>query len=266
MKKLSIITVSYNAENNIAKTIESVLCQSFEDYEYIVIDGNSRDATLNVIKKYEPRFNGNMKWVSEPDLGIYDAMNKGIQKASGEYLMFLNSGDFLIHNDVLKIAIKSTENKKADIYYGNIQLFNEDGTICSQKFPKILTLDFFKHNTINHQSSLIKAALFKELGFYDTSYSLAADYAFYLKSYFLGRQFEYINEDWVHYSLGGISDLNKDQNRLQMKTAWERTIPIYLDNLYYEHKEYSLLMKYRIMLFAKKLNTMYITFKNLLKK
>ena len=96
--KFSIITVCYNSEKTIRRTFESVLSQSFTDYEYIVVDGNSKDSTVEIIKEYEPKFNGRMHWISEPDNGIYDAMNKGIRMAKGDFINMMNSDDQIAPN------------------------------------------------------------------------------------------------------------------------------------------------------------------------
>jgi len=182
-------------------------------------------------------------------------MNKGISKTTGDYLLFLNSGDYLVDDDVLSKVKKFSDSKNADIYYGNIEIANEKNDIGSLTYPPVLTLNFWENSTINHQASFIKATLFKEFGVYDGRYTIAADYAFFLKCFFSGKRFEYINENIVHYKLNGASSIDKDEYKMQMKRAWKNVIPLYLDNLYNEHKEHALLMKHRLMRWANFFNS-----------
>ena len=103
--KLSIITVTYNSERTLRDTMESILSQTFQDFEYIIVDGASKDATLDIIREYEPRFQGKMRYLSEPDKGIYDAMNKGFAMATGDVIGILNSDDFFTSEDVLQAVV-----------------------------------------------------------------------------------------------------------------------------------------------------------------
>lgn len=260
---LSIITVNYNNAAGLSKTIQSVFAQTFKGYEFIIIDGGSKDSSRDLIVQQADKLS---YWVSEKDEGVYDAMNKGILSATGKYIMFLNSGDWLLHEKVFLNFRTRAENKTADIYYGNIELENENALVSPLSYPAQLTLDFWKRSTINHQASFIKASLFREVGLYDTRYTLAADYAFYLKNFVCGKKFEHINEEWVHYKLDGASAVNRDVYKQQMKTAWENIIPGYLDNLYNENTASSQLMKHRMMQWANKLNDGYKTFKDFFKK
>lgn len=170
---ISIITVVYNCVNTLEETILSVLHQDFYNFEYIIIDGGSTDGTLEIIKKYQD----NIKlWISESDKGIYDAMNKGVKIAKGDYLYFLGGDDLLFSNSVLyNISIKLTDKNK--IYYGNV-LFKTRNVIYDNKFSslKIVT------RNISHQSIFYPREIFEKYSF-DIKYRIFADYALNLKLY-----------------------------------------------------------------------------------
>ena len=170
---ISIITVSYNAAATIEQTILSVINQDFVDYEYIIVDGGSTDGTVDIIKKYQDRIT---LWVSEPDRGIYDAMNKGIRYAKGEYVYFLGGDDLLFDNQVLK-NVNSYMMDKRTVYYGNV-LFEKRNVIYDGKFnlAKIVT------RNISHQSIFYPKEIFEKYSF-ETKYKIFADYELNLKLY-----------------------------------------------------------------------------------
>ena len=122
--KISIITVTYNSEKTINDTIQSVLTQSYSNIEYIIIDGKSNDSTLEIIKEYLPLFNGRLKYISEKDSGIYDAMNKGIKLASGDIIGIINSDDFYKSNNVIATVANAFNDNSIDVVFGNIQFVN----------------------------------------------------------------------------------------------------------------------------------------------
>lgn len=253
MPKLSIITINLNNLLGLKKTMESVFAQTFTDYEYIIIDGGSTDGSNEYIEQHQDKL---IYWVSERDNGGYQAMNKGIVKAKGDYLMFLNSGDYLFKNDTLFTAFKSMQGNDADVYFGNIIIEVEKGKPVSRRYKEI-TLNFWRNETINHQASFIRASLFMDFGLYNLNYSIAADYAFFLKVFINGRQFKYINEDLVYYCLEGNSSQNMDKYILQMKEAWQETVPGFIETLRSENVEYKELMKFKIMKVAHRLNSKY---------
>ena len=122
--KITIITATYNSEQTLSDTINSILQQNYDNYEYIIVDGASKDNTINIIKKYEPQFKGKLKWISEKDKGIYDAMNKGISLASGDVFGILNSDDFFTSNDILQTIARSFNENNVDAIYGDIHFVN----------------------------------------------------------------------------------------------------------------------------------------------
>ena len=176
MTKLSIITINYNDAIGLAKTIESVVNQSYSDFEYIVIDGGSTDGSLKIIDKYKDKINF---WVSEKDGGIFNAQNKGFKIAKGEYCLFLNSGDFFVDNFVLQNV--ALINAKEDIIYGNMNI-NWGTTTTIGKMPEYISFEHMLLDTIWHPVSFIKSSVLKECGGYNEKYKMVADYDFFFKA------------------------------------------------------------------------------------
>lgn len=197
MAKITIITVSYNSEKCIEKTIKSVIQQSDRtNIEYIIIDGFSKDNTVPIINKYKEQIE---IIISEPDKGIYDAMNKGIMKASGDYILFLNTDDTLYNEHVIKEINHYIEhdNCKSDAYYGNIQIENDYG-IFIQK-PRSLDMLPLKM-VISHQAIFISSSLLKK-NLFDTKYKYTADYKQLSTLYINGALFNYTDIIITHTPL-----------------------------------------------------------------
>ncbi len=172
--KLSIITINYNNADGLRRTMDSVIAQSFHDYEYIVIDGGSQDGSREVI---EARAGHLAYWVSEPDGGIYNAMNKGIARAKGEYCLFLNSGDFLFNEQSLGIAF-DRENDADIVSYAVI---NTDRKASSLKKPPCdVSLYTFLDGSLPHPSTFIRRGVFERVGLYNESYRIISDWAFFI--------------------------------------------------------------------------------------
>jgi len=207
MVKLSVITVTYNSEDTVAETFESVLSQTLQPYEYIVVDGNSADGTVEVIKKYESKFRGCMRWISEPDKGIYDAMNKGISMASGDVISILNSDDLYFDQYVLEEISNTFKETDADLVFSDVYYFsNKCG---SEKFirkwfgrPGCISLGWIPP----HPGVFVKKHVYQSKGLFDTSYSIAADYDFLLRV-FLDQSIKkiYHSKCTVRMRLGGES-------------------------------------------------------------
>lgn len=207
MKKLSIITICYN-EPNLEKTCESIVNQSWQDFEWIVIDGGSNDETLAIFDRYKSRID---KFVSEPDNGIYNACNKGIKLANGEYLIFMNAGDLLYHKDTLKLFHCFSQVSSAGIYYGECELFKNQNSSTITNYPKYIDLDFFAGNNICMQGMFIRKYLFGKYGLFNEKYKILADYERWLHFLSLlgGRVFCYIPIVVATFDLNGISSTTK---------------------------------------------------------
>ncbi len=222
--KLSVITINKNNAKGLEKTIKSVVNQTFNDFEYIVIDGASTDGSIEIIKKYQDKIS---HWISEPDKGIYNAMNKGIKLARGEYLLFLNSGDKFYDNNVLENVFKHQFDQ--DIVYGNISLDEKKIVIP----PSKLTLKYFFTRTLPHQSTFIKRKLFYEIGFYNEDLKIVSDWKFFLDALIL-HSFSYKKIDVliaVYYS-DGISSkqrqlIGKERHKI-LKSYFPRIYDDYI--------------------------------------
>lgn len=196
--KCSIITINYNNLKGLIKTVESVQSQTYRDFEHIIIDGSSIDGSAEYILDQSTNFSYS---VSEPDNGIYHAMNKGIEVAKGEYLLFLNSGDFLAGRQSLSFLIK--EANGCDLIYGNMQYQGSGGSFT---FPSTLDFKFFTENTIGHGSTLIKRQLFQLVGAYNEDFLIVSDWEFFFKAVILfDATYLYIDEMITTYQEGGIS-------------------------------------------------------------
>ena len=206
----SIITVVYNDAANLEKTIQSVVNQTSRDFEYIVIDGGSKDGTLDIIRKYEKNIN---IWKSEADQGIYDAMNKGIKLAKGTYINFLNAGDSYFNSDVLRLISEQVQKKPSvQLLYGQaVRLSSESSKLKFIKGGKITTSNLFTSIPFCHQAIFYQTKLFQTIGLYDHSFRVTADYQWLIR-YYNNRQsldyMYYVNSNVVEYAEGGYSFKN----------------------------------------------------------
>lgn len=176
---VSVITVVFNGAEKLEETIKSVLNQTYGNVEYIIMDGGSKDGTVDIIKKYEHQL---AYWISAPDKGIYDAMNKAIDKATGEWINFMNCGDRFASPDVLELFAKEYD---ADILYGDavIQYTNFDAT-----FRKHPLHTMWKHSPFCHQACFVKTSLMKEYK-YNLKYKIGADHDIFYRAYMEGKRF-----------------------------------------------------------------------------
>lgn len=223
---ISIITVCYNSQETIAKTIESVINQSCQDIEYIIIDGASTDNTLNIIKKYQEKYP--IKLISEPDSGIYDAMNKGVKITDGKWILFLNSDDYLYDTNVINIVKEALEKTNCDILYGATEFRYDNFNLIRQ--PNNLKA-FWRRMPFCHQSCYIKRNMLIKRPF-NTSYKIAADYDFLIHHYKQGFPFFKIDEVLSSFSVNGLSE--KSQNEMIkeyleiLKKEWGYTFKVRL--------------------------------------
>lgn len=226
--ELSIITINRNNAAGLEKTLQSVTDQTFKEFEYIVVDGASTDGSVEVIKKYESKF-AHLKWISEPDKGIYNAMNKGMRMASGAYIQILNSGDCLAAPDVVEKMLKALEEKaNPSILYGNMVKCFPDGKRRIDKCfagQEITMLGMYT-GTLNHDPAYIRRDLFDKYGFYDESLKIVSDWKWYLQALILGGEKpEYVNLDVTLFDMTGISETNKELDRSERKQVLDQLFP-----------------------------------------
>lgn len=213
MIKVSIITATYNSGRTLQDTIKSVLAQSYSNIEYIIVDGASKDNTVDIIRQYEPLFGGRLKWVSEKDGGIYDAMNKGIRMATGDVVGILNSDDYFTSGDVVAtLASEFAANATLDAVYGDVHYINDGNPnkcvryYSSKRFLRVwLRFGFMPA----HPSFYVRKDIYKKAGGYKTDYDIGADYEMMVR---LFCQFhicaKYIPMDFVTMRRGGTSTKN----------------------------------------------------------
>lgn len=208
--RFTIITICFNSEKTIERTIKSVLAQTCKDYEYIVVDGTSKDGTLDIVKKYEPLFEGRMKWKSEPDTGIYNAMNKGIKRAEGQIIGIVNSDDWL-EPETLSILESVLEENPANynkILTGEILFHYQDGT--TQHYPT--SRERYEHFSkqyrmgLNHPATFVPKAIYDKIGLFDERFKLYADADFILKCYEQDVGVVFISRVLSNMSDGGASN------------------------------------------------------------
>lgn len=217
--KISVITATYNSAKTLRDTIESVLKQTFTDYEYVVIDGGSTDETLDIVREYEPAFGGRLKCYSEPDDGIYDAMNKGIQLAHGEVVGLLNSDDFYSSDDILETIAVAFEQNDIDAVYADVHYVHCENT---NKQIRNYSSKPFKRRWMRfgfmpaHPSFYCKKDVYEKYGGFDTSYKVAADFEHLLRVIYKNRiRTKYIEKDFVTMRTGGASNVSL-KSRMQI--------------------------------------------------
>ncbi len=240
--RISIITATYNSEATVSDTLESVLRQDYSDYEFIIKDGGSTDGTLAICREYESRFEGRMRIISAPDKGLYDAMNMGIASATGEVIGILNSDDFYTSNDILStIAHQFEQTPDIDAVYGDIHYVKADDT---SKLVRYYSSRMFRRGWMRfgfmpaHPSFYCKKSTYERFkldgskiqgfkgdvscAYFNTSYKIAADFEFLVRTIFVGRiKTHYINKDFVTMRSGGASNsgasshkqINRDHQR-----------------------------------------------------
>lgn len=206
MPLVSIITVSYNSAKTIENTIQSTLNQTYDNIEYIIIDGASTDGTLAIIKGYEALFdekNIAFKYISEPDKGIYDAMNKGIRMCSGELIGIINSDDWYESNAVEDVVLTYLNNRDVDVFHGLLRYISYDG------YPDSILGHHSRllHQTmIEHPTCFVKSDCYLEIGLFDSNYRSAGDYEWMLRAKKAGRKFLFLNRLIANFRRGGMSE------------------------------------------------------------
>ena len=223
--KITIITTSFNSAQTIESTLKSVLQQSYTDFEYLLIDGCSTDGTLDIIRCYEPLFDGRLKVFSEPDDGIYDAMNKGIAKASGEIVGFLNSDDFFTSDDVLSTLAKTFDvSGDIDAVYGDVHYVDETDLTKTVRYYS--SHQFYREKMRRgympaHPSFYCKKTCFEKFGNYDCTFKIAADFEWLLRVIYNGKiRMSYIPKDFVTMRTGGASSSGLKSHLQIFKDHW----------------------------------------------
>lgn len=209
--KISIVTATYNSSKTVEDTIKSVLMQSYKDYEYIIIDGVSKDHTLDIVKKYEPLFEGRMKIFSEKDKGIYDAMNKGFHRATGDVLMLINSDDLFARPDALNLVVKEFEkHPETDGVYANLYYVSQNNTDNIIRVWKTGGQKPMKRGWLPaHPTFYVKRECYEKYGYFNLTYPLAADFELMLR--FVEKhhiKLHYLPEYLVKMRLGGATSKN----------------------------------------------------------
>lgn len=216
---ISIITITYNAERWLERTMRSVLAQTYKEYEYIIVDGGSKDGTVEIIKRLEPEFEGRLSWKSEPDKGLYDAMNKGIQRTKGDFVWFMNAGDEIYTQDTLAHIVAAATDD-TDIVYGKACIVNAEGVKVSEHH-KVTPPDLQRKHLLNglvvcHQAILVRRSIADK---YNTDYRICADYDWVVRAVTASRKNAYLDEYVCKFLTEGVS-------QKQRKRAWKERFHI----------------------------------------
>lgn len=255
--RLSIITINYNNAEGLRKTLASVASQTYANIEHIIVDGASTDGSVDVIKEYENQLNIthstiNLLWSSEPDNGIYDAMNRGIRKATGEYVQILNSGDILAAPDVterMMAALHQTSNiqhqTSISIFYGNMLKSYDGKTIinrdtCGSKMYTPESFLYFYKGTLNHDCAYIRRDLFEKYGLYNEDMRICADWEWYVRAIVLGGEKPiYTNIDVTIFDMNGVSESHGKNAELIKKERREYLESILPPAVLHDYNQYA---------------------------
>lgn len=207
--KVSVITATWNSADTLRDTLESVLAQTYPDIEHIVVDGESTDGTMDLVREYEVRYEGRLRYVSEPDKGIYDAMNKGILMASGEIVGILNSDDFYTSPDTIERLVNELESSGVDAVYGDVHFVDDkDLNKCVRYYSSAgfrrwkMRFGFMPA----HPSFYCRKEVYERLGLFSTSYKVAADFENLIRLIYVGKiSIKYVSKDCVTMRIGGAS-------------------------------------------------------------
>ena len=210
---ITVVTVVYNGEQYLDQTIRSVIEQDYDNVEYIIIDGGSTDGTLEIIQKYEEQID---YWICEPDSGIYDAMNKGVSLASGEYIAFLNADDYYFSQNTLNIISINILRKNVDVIYGDMHILNENDERKERAHYVGIKYGWFPYSmywiwirmVFGHPASFTARKRLIGLGGFSESFKIAADYDFFIRLFVKNGTFQYVPEVLAVFREGGVSTTN----------------------------------------------------------
>ncbi|AWG21454.1 hypothetical protein FFWV33_07860 [Flavobacterium faecale] len=228
MSKLSIITINFNNRVGLQKTLQSVFEQSWQDFEHIIIDGGSTDGSVALMRENQDKFSYS---VSEPDRGVYNAMNKGIAAAKGEYLLFLNSGDHFYSNNVLKKNHQHLANE--DIIYFELEVIGQKKKFIKQ-YPDKLSFAYFLKDSLPHPATFIKAKTLKNYGSYDEELRVIADWKFFIDSICKNNvSYRKVNNTLSTFYLDGMSSKPAKRNLIVMErnTILESEYPAFVKDI-----------------------------------
>jgi glycosyltransferase involved in cell wall biosynthesis len=228
---ITVVTVVYNGAEYLEDTIKSVIDQTYDNIEYIIIDGASTDGTLDVIRKYEHAID---YWVSEPDKGIYDAMNKGIDLAAGDWINFMNGGDSFFSPEVLTGVFSNQIHQDIQILYGNHQVIYQGGRTRLVKGGQVKNL--WKGSQFCHQATFVKCKYHKESKF-NFCTKIVADFEFFYRARISNAQFKFIDIFVARFEAGGISDVNRIDSILGHWTIVKKTLKVNAFYLFLVAKE-----------------------------
>ncbi|NDV95256.1 glycosyltransferase [Dysgonomonas sp. 521] len=200
--KVSIITINYKNATGLRRTVESIINQRHVNFEYLIIDGNSDDGSVDIIKEFEPHID---YWVSEPDSGIYNAMNKGIRQATGDYILFVNSGDTIKKEANLQSVINQITGE--DIVYFDMEIAdNLSGTSDIKIYPDKPDFKYFAEDSLPHTASFIKKDLLVNYGYYSEENNITSDWAFFMDAVCLRNStYKHISDCFSTFYIDGIS-------------------------------------------------------------
>ncbi|RRQ47191.1 glycosyltransferase family 2 protein [Chryseobacterium sp. SC28] len=232
---ISVITINFNNQFGLEETIKSVVNQSYKDFEFIVIDGGSNDGSKEILETYSEQIN---YWVSEPDNGIYNAMNKGIAKASGDYLIFMNSGDRFSSPEILEKIAPHFGNE--DIVYGNAYYELENRKKYEYRIPSKITIGSLLKEPICHQSAFFKKELFTKFGMYDEQNKIASDWTF-MMDLFIHHNIsqKYIDQFISIFEKTGISTINHELGVGEQKKYLAENVSLEIQNMARHFDEYA---------------------------
>ncbi|TXD81698.1 glycosyltransferase [Subsaximicrobium wynnwilliamsii] len=236
--RISIITINYNNLEGLQKTMRSVLDQTYPDIEYIVIDGGSTDGSKAYIESCQQDL---AYWISEPDKGIFHAMNKGIEKTTGEYLLFLNSGDTLYSDSVI-VESANRMNDDSDIYYGNVLRHYKHQQPLLKIYPAKLDFSFFIDSALPHQAVFSKRSLFSTIGYFNESYEIASDWELLTCAICkYNCSYRYLDIIISNYDMTGVSSQKSSQIifKKERRTTYVKYFPAFMNDyerFRYDHK------------------------------
>ena len=226
--KLSVITINYNNAEGLRNTLASVASQTCRDIEHIIIDGGSKDGSVEVIKDYAGNVPYYVFWVSEPDNGIYNAMNKGICKATGLYVQILNSGDILAAQDVVEKMLLASDNAgRPELLYGNmIKKDYTNGRIIGKSKRVEYSLRQYYSSTMNHDCCYIRRDVYERYGLYDENLKIVSDWKWFLQTIGLGHvKPVYADIDVTIFDASGISESNLELRNQERRQVLEQVMP-----------------------------------------